>query len=178
MKAIDVFRQHKDAVTALWTETVFNTYPFETTGFLRTKHDPFGNPVAHMTKEAAAALYDAVTGEHGAVEQVRKALDRFIKLRAVQKFTPSQGLGVFSALKPILRAQVMPALQAEGLLAEYLETESRVDTLTLLAFDMSMEDREILAQSRITEIRNQYAQLARWAQKLESGSPDGPANAR
>ena len=75
MKAIDVFRQHKDAVTALWTETVFNTYPFETTGFLRTKHDPFGNPVAHMTKEAAAALYDAVTSEHVAVEQVRKALD-------------------------------------------------------------------------------------------------------
>jgi hypothetical protein len=53
-----------------------------------------------------------------------------------------------------------------------------VDSLTLLAFDMYMEDREILAQSRITEIRNQYAQLARWAQKLEGGSPDGPANPR
>ena len=81
-------------------------------------------------------------------------------------------------MKPILREQVLPALLAEGLLADYLETESRVDSLTLLAFDMYMEDREILAQSRITEIRNQYAQLARWAQKLEGGSPDGPANPR
>ena len=45
-----------------------------------------------------------------------------------------------------------------------------IDSLTLLAFDMYMENREILAESRITEIRNQHAQLARWAQQLEGGN--------
>ena len=47
------------------------------------------------------------------------------------------------------------------------------DSLTLLAFDMYVENREILAESRITEIRNQHAQLARWAQQLESGNVPG-----
>jgi len=47
----------------------------------------------------------------------------------------------------------------------------RLDSLTLLAFDMYVQDREVLAESRISEIRNQYAQLARWAQKLNAGSP-------
>ena len=59
---------------------------------------------------------------------------------------------------------------AQGDLAAYLETESRIDSLLLLAFDMYVENREILAESRITEIRNQHAQLARWAQQLESGN--------
>ena len=49
MKAIDVFRKHKSEMVRLWTDSVFDTYPFETTGFLRTKDDPFGNPVANMT---------------------------------------------------------------------------------------------------------------------------------
>lgn len=171
MKAIDIFRNHKGEVVRLWTEAVFKTYPFETTGFLRTKEDPFGNPVAHMTKEAAGALYDAVIGESVHIEATRNALDRFIKLRAVQQFTPSQGLGVFNLMKPILRKHVMPELVAKKLLTDYLETESRLDTVTLLAFDMYVKDREVLAQSRITEIRNQYAQLARWAQKLHATSP-------
>ena len=174
MKAIDVFRKHKSEMVRLWTDSVFDTYPFETTGFLRTKDDPFGNPVANMTKEAAGAVYDAVTGESVEVAKTRKAMDRFIKLRAVQKFSPSQSLAVFSLMKPLLRQHVMPELMAQDDLAAYLETESRIDSLTLLAFDMYMEDREILAESRITEIRNQHAQLARWAQQLESGAvPSG-----
>ncbi|MBQ9405847.1 MAG: RsbRD N-terminal domain-containing protein [Desulfovibrio sp.] len=171
MRAIDIFRKHKDEVTRLWTESVFKTYPLETTGFLRTKQDPFGNPVGHMTKEAAAALYDAVIGESVDIEDTRKALDRFIKLRAVQKFTPSQGLGVFSLMKPLLRTHVLPELLIKKKLHDYLEAESRLDSLTLLAFDMYVKDREILAESRITEIRNQYAQLARWAQRLNAASP-------
>ena len=48
MKAIDVFRKHKSEIVRLWTDAVFDTYPLETTGFLRTKEDPFGNPVANM----------------------------------------------------------------------------------------------------------------------------------
>jgi len=174
MKAIDIFRKHKSELVRLWTSAVFDTYPFETTGFLRTQEDPFGNPVANMTKEAAGGLYDAMTGENVEVAQTRKALDRFVKLRAVQKFSPSQSLAVFSLMKPIMREHVMPELMAQNDLAAYLETESRIDSLTLLAFDMYMEDREVLAESRITEIRNQHAQLVRWAQQLESGAvPSG-----
>lgn len=170
MKALDVFRGYKADMVRLWTNLVFDTYPFETTGFLRTKDDAFGNPVAHMTREAAGALYDAVIGEHVEIEHTKKALDRFVKLRAVQKFSPSQGLAVFSLMKPLLREHVLPEFIARNDLASYLETESRIDSLMLLAFDMYVEDREILADSRIAEIRNQHAQLARWAQNLENGT--------
>lgn len=169
MRALNILREHKEEVVNSWVEAVFATYPLETTGFLRTRRDPFTNPVAHMTREAANVLFDAVAGEDVQAAAVRASLDRFVKLRAVQKFAPSQSLAVFYLMKPILREKVMPEMRLKGRLEDYLEAESRLDTLALLAFDIYADARETVAESRIREIKNQHAQLARWAQRLENG---------
>lgn len=169
MRALNILREHKEEVVNSWVEAVFATYPLETTGFLRTRRDPFTNPVAHMTREAANVLFDAVAGEDVQTAAVRASLDRFVKLRAVQKFAPSQSLAVFYLMKPILREKVMPEMRLKGRLEDYLEAESRLDTLALLAFDIYADARETVAESRIREIKNQHAQLARWAQRLENG---------
>lgn len=177
MKALDILRTHKKDVTAKWVESVFATYPLETTGFLRTKNDPFTNPVAHMTREAAGILYDAMIGEEVEPEQVKGAIERFVKLRAVQKFSPGQSMAVFYVMKPILREAALAEMRDKGQLDFYLAAESRLDTLALLAFDIYMRARETLADSRIKEIRNQYAQLKRWAQQLETGTNGAEDNA-
>lgn len=171
MKALKLFRTYKKDVTDAWTEAVFATYPLETTGFLRTRRDPFSNPVAHMTREAADILFDAMIGEDVSPAQVKAALERFVKLRAVQKFAPSQNMAVFYLMKPILREKVLPELRLKGQLDAYLAAESRLDSLALLAFDIYTRARETVAEARIREIRNQHAQLARWAQRLEDGPP-------
>ncbi len=174
MNALDILRSCKKDVVSGWVEAVFSTYPLETTGFLRTKTNPFTNPVAHMTREAAGILFDAMIGEEVEPDEVKSSLERFIKLRAVQKFTPGQSMAVLYLMKPVLRDKALPEMRARGLLDEYLAAESRLDTLALLAFDMYMQARETVAESRIKEIRNQHAQLKRWAQQLENG-PDIPA---
>lgn len=167
----EIFRENRAEIARLWTEAVFESYPLETTGFLRTKSDPFGNPVANMTKEATGALYDAVAGEEVYLPSLKAALERFVKLRAVQKFTPSQALGVLYLLKPIMREKLMRKMLEIGQIDVYLEAESRLDSLVLLAFDQYTQARETVAELRITEIRNQYAQVKRWAQKLDAQSP-------
>ena len=164
------FRQE---IVSEWVESVFATYPLETTGFLRTRNDPFTNPVAHMTREAGYTLYDAMAGEDTEPDTVRAALDRFIKLRAVQKFNPGESMAVFYLMKPLLRKKILPEMRTGGQLDEYLEMESRLDTLALLAFDMYVNNRDLLAESRIREIRNQHAQLAKWAASLENGGNGG-----
>lgn len=174
MDALEILRQYRKQAVEQWTEAVFATYPLQTVGFLRTKTDPFANPVAHMTRQAAGAVYDAMIGEDVAPEAVKTAIERFVKLRAVQKFNPGQSMAVFYLLKPILRQLALPEMLQGGFLTEYLEAESRLDTLALLAFDIFCAARETLAEARIKEIRNQYAQLARWAQKLEGGAEAAP----
>ena len=170
------FQQHKDDVVRLWTEAVFATFPTETAGFLRASGDPFANPVAHMTREAANTLFDAVAGENTEMDIVRAALDRFVKLRAVQESAPSRGLGIFFLMKPIFRERLVPALSDDAALRAYLEAESRLDSLTLLAFDMYTDNREALARIRIKEMRDQCAQLRRWAQG-RNFRPEGAAPA-
>ncbi len=172
MDALEIMRARRTEVVNRWAEAVFASYPLETKGFLRTKQDPFANPVAHMTREAANVLYDAMIGEETDPESVKKALDRFIKLRAVQKFNPGESMAVFYLMKPIIRELLLPEMKAAGQLDIYLETESRLDTLALLAFDMYVKARDAVAELRIKEIKNRYAQLERWAQNLEGGAAD------
>ncbi len=170
MQSTEFFFGVRDMVLEEWVNAIFNTYPFQTTGFLRTSKDPFANPVADMTREAASTVYEAVSGWDKKPSEVRQAIDRFIHLRAVQDFLPSQAMLVFYLLKPILRKHVMPAMQKAGKLKDYLDAESRLDTIVLLGFDMYTKSREVVAQNRINEIKNQHAQLVRWAQRV-GGAP-------
>lgn len=178
MDAREILGKYRQEIISQWAEAVFETYPLETKGFLRTRSDPFANPVAHMTREAANTLFDALLGEEVNPAEVKKSLERFVRLRAVQKFTPSQNLSVFYLLKPILREKALMEILDNGQLNDYLCMESRLDTLVLLAFDMFTQAREVLAESRIKEIRNQHAQLAEWARRLEHGPKDSSGSSR
>ena len=95
-----------------------------------------------MTKEAAGLIYDVIAGEHVTPQKIKHALDRFVRLRAVQQYTPSQGLGVFFLMKPLLREHILPLCQEKEDLAEYLDAESRLDSVTLLAFDLYSAARD------------------------------------
>lgn len=170
MQSTEFFFSVRDTILEEWVNAIFATYPLQTTGFLRSVKDPFTNPVADMTREAASTVYEAVSGWDKKPAEVRAAIDRFIHLRAVQTFLPSQAMLVFYLLKPLLRKHVMPAMQQAGKLKDYLEAESRLDTIVLLGFDMYSKSREVVAENRINEIKNQHAQLVRWAQRV-GGAP-------
>ncbi len=160
-----LFEQKKQRITEQWIKAVFDSYPLETTGFLRTKQDKFGNPVGEMTTTVANYLYDAAVGEHILAERVASALERFVKLRSVQDFLPSQGIGVLAMFKQFFRAELLPHFVQKKQVDAYLEAESRIDTLILMALDIYVKTRETLAEQRIKEIRDQHSQVVRWAQR-------------
>ncbi len=160
-----LFEQKKAHVINQWVESIFNSYPLQTTGFLRSKQDQFGNPVGEITTTIAHYLYDAAVGEHILADRLQTALERFVKLRSVQDFVPSQGIGVLYTFKQIFRAEFLPHFAQAGKVDDYLEAESRIDTLALMSLDIYVQTRETLAEQRIKEIRDQHSQLVRWAQR-------------
>ena len=165
MSAINIFRTKKQELVMQWIDAVYGSYPLDTTGFLRTKKDDFCNPVGEITTTMANYCFDAVAGEQILEYKLKDALERFVKLRSVQDFSPSQGLGVFFAFKQFFREAFLEECIAKGYMGEYLEAESRVDTLCLMAFDIYIATREVLAESRIAEIRNGHSQVVRMAQR-------------
>ena len=56
MNVQKIFREQRAVIVEGWINAVYSTYPLQTTGFLRTKNDPFTNPVGDMTKEAAGLI--------------------------------------------------------------------------------------------------------------------------
>ena len=160
-------RAEQEQILAQWNEAVFATYPLDTTGVARTQEDQFCNPGGHAIRLALAEAYKAVSGQLSSATLLRGSLEMFVKLRAVQNFTPVQALGVIYLLKPLLRERILPACLQNGLLDEYLEAESRLDTAALLACDIYVASKEQVLEERIGEIKRQHAQLVRWAQKKE-----------
>ncbi len=165
MDVLDIFRPKKVAVVNEWTESVFKTYPLDTTGFLRTKKDDFANPVGEITTTVGNYFFDAAAGEHILEDKLTLALERFVKVRSVQDFTPSQGLGVIFVFKQIFRKTFLDVCIKNNCVDAYLEAESRIDTLCLMAFEMYVTSRDTIAQMRITEIRNGHSQIVRLAQR-------------
>ncbi len=177
MQSTEFFFKVRETLIEEWVNAIFASYPLQTTGFLRTVKDPFTNPVADMTREAANVVYEAVSGWDKKPAEVRNAIDRFVHLRAVQDFLPSQAMLVFYLLKPLMRKHIMPEMQKAGKLKDYLEAESRLDTIVLLGFDMYTKSREVVAENRIKEIKSQHAQLVRWAQRMGSDEVPGDETA-
>jgi len=159
----------QEYILARWNEAVLATYPLDTAGFTRTKEDQFRNPGGHAIRVALEVTYNAVSGRSSSENLLRDALEMFVKLRAVQDFTPIKALGVMYLLKPLLRERVLPACLQNGLLDEYLAAESRLDTAALLACDIYAASKARVFEERIGEIRRQHAQIVRWAQNKEGG---------
>ncbi len=170
MDILHIFKEHKTAIVKEWVEAVFNSYPLDTSGFLRTKKDDFCNPVGEMTTTIAHYIYDAAAGEQVNEDALNNALTRFVRLRAVQKFAPSLGIGVLYLFKHIFREKILPELKKHGQIDAYLEAESRIDTLALMSLDIYASARETLAEQRIKEIRDQHSQVVRWAQRNKVSS--------
>ncbi|MDR0239093.1 MAG: RsbRD N-terminal domain-containing protein [Deltaproteobacteria bacterium] len=163
----ELCRTEQEQILAQWNEAVFATYPLDTTGLARTREDQFRNPGGHAIRLALEETYKAVSGQLSSEKLLRGALVMFVKLRAVQTFTPVQAMGVMYLLKPLLRERILPACLQNGLLDEYLEAESRLDTAALLACDMYVASRVQVFEERVGEIKRQHAQIVRWAQKKE-----------
>lgn len=184
MNITELCNKQRDMLLPRWVELFFAGYPLDGSGFLRTQHDPFANPVGRITREALTVLYDAVAGNDTEPEAVRAAVDELMRLRAVQDMPPSKAVGPLLLVKTLLRQAVMPEwLKAEegrggdadavtGRLDAYLAVESRVDSLGLLALDFYAGAREKVFNLRVEEIKRSQSQVVRWA-KLRSDAADG-----
>ncbi|MDR0826259.1 MAG: RsbRD N-terminal domain-containing protein [Desulfovibrio sp.] len=148
-----------------WTEAFHATYPFAASGLLRSRKDRFANPVGFHTDEAAKALLDGLFSRNSDEESLRRAVEDIVRIRAVQDFSPEQAVGVFYAIKELLREKVMDSGRAAHLMPALLLMESRVDAVILLAFGVYARCREKLCMQRVDEFKRRHSQILRLAEK-------------
>ena len=163
--------EHQDEILKRWIDSVVDGYPEETAKFLRSKTDPFANPVGAGLREGLAELLDGII--HGVEpEELSSALDRVIRVRAVQEFAPSAAINFVFELKGLLREVVGDKNAETNGTPDPID--QRIERLGMSAFDVYMRCREQMWAIRAQEIRNQSVgimeRVAEWRERREENS--------
>jgi uncharacterized membrane protein YheB (UPF0754 family) len=152
MKFKNLLSAKKSAVLERWYNAIFDTYPSDTSGFLKKQKNPFLNPVGCTIFQGIESLYNELL--HGNdMGKVSQSLDNIIRIRAVQDFSPSQGIIFVLLLKKAIREEIKKELAEQHLYNELLELELKIDEMSLLAFDIYMKCREKLYQLKADELQ-------------------------
>jgi hypothetical protein len=142
-------------------------YPFASAGFLRTQKDPFANPVGQRSRDVSEILFRAVAGIAHDGKQLRNALEKFVRVRAMQNVSAETSPAVMFAYKKIIRAYLkdhtIPV--AEESRAKIEAMDERCDTTALLAFGIYARAREAFYNARFEDYRRRNSQVMRLAKR-------------
>jgi hypothetical protein len=144
--------QKKASILERWFDLILETYPAGASKSLKREKDRFVNPVGQTISREIRALYDGLV-QGISTDQLSSSLNNIIRIRSVQDFPPSQAIGFIFLLKKAIREVLESGIQEKQVLEEWLEFQSRIDQLTLLAFDIYMECREKICEIRVNEAK-------------------------
>lgn len=167
MRLAAVLEKARPALAARWAEAADAVYPFAAAGFLRSRRDPFANPVGQRSRELSETLLDAVIGVPHDGKALRAALEEFVRVRAMQDMPPETSLQVMFAYKDIIRVYLKEhAITPDEPMREDLRAmDERCDTLALLAFGGYTRARETFHNARIEDVRRRHSQVMRLAKR-------------
>jgi hypothetical protein len=164
--------RYRVAIRERWGDLILQTYPEGGGQFFKDERDPFRNPVGATVRSATTVLFEALlSGEHSA--ESADALDRIVRLRSVQEFTPGEAVGFVLLLK-----QAVSETLGEDRVREHrtwlLEFESRIDQLVLRSVNAYVSCREKIHEIRTRDALARTYSLLRQAGALEMEDEAGP----
>jgi len=148
----DLLKKERTRVVKRWFADILETYPEETARFLKGEKDPFANPVGAAIREGIEGLFEELLLET-ASENLSSFLDKVIRIRAVQDFTPSATVSFLFSFKESVREVLKREIVKHDLHEELVSFDSRIDCFALLAFDIYMKCREEIYELRAQEMR-------------------------
>jgi hypothetical protein len=150
MEFRNLLEKRKAEIVRKWFDAVADTYPADTSRFLKSQKDPFANPVGSTTLHGLQSAFEELLGEKKP-ERIREFLDPIIRIRAVQSFTASHATAFIFYLKHIVKELAdKEACKPEDIFAFW----SELDEAALIAFDIYMMCREKVYEIKATEQRD------------------------
>jgi len=171
MDFLGAVKEKRVEVAAAWGDLTLGTYPAASATLFLNEKDPFRNPVGATVRRSVTTLLDGLLGEASA-EDVDRALDCVVRLRAVQDFTPAQAAGFVFLLKTAL-ARTLGNEPASASSAQAGAFGARIDALALSAFDIFTACRQRIFELRANEAKARVHSLLRRAGMVEDGGTAG-----
>jgi hypothetical protein len=111
--------ENKQKILKKWFDLISETYPPDTTSFLKGQKNRFDNPVGYTISEGIEVLFEELLRGVD-YDRVSPFLDNIIRIRAIQDFTPSQALGFVFLLKKVIREELANEIREHQMFEELL----------------------------------------------------------
>ncbi len=157
MSLKELLEQKRKKIIKSWYDSILDTYPAQAAAFLRKNKNEFENPVGHRILEGVEGLLNELI-EGFDSERVKYFVDRIVRIRAVQDFSPSVAVNFVLSLKKAIRQNIEKEWSPE-LLEEYFELEAKIDEIGMYAFDVYMACRERLYHLKVEEWKRRLFML-------------------
>ena len=175
MRLDDLLERNKDVIVKQWLVSAIDNYPADSAKFMKSQKDPFANPVGNTLSVNLGPLFDELLNEMD-YKAITSYLDPILRVRAVQPILSStQSIGFIFLLKKAIRENLKKELSDKNILKELLRFESKIDELTLIAFDIYLKCREKVYEIKANEERNRTFRAFERAGLLTEISADGPS---
>jgi RsbT co-antagonist protein rsbRD N-terminal domain len=147
--------QNKRSILERWGHLILETYPGDTSKFMGQEKDPFLNPVGYTIAREIETLYEGLL-QGREVDQLSGHLEKIVQIRSVQDFSPSRAVLFVPLLKKAVRQEIeRSGIGNQQVMEEWLEFDTRIDQLSLMAFDLYTKYRERIYDIRISEMKKE-----------------------
>ncbi len=163
--------ERKAELAEKWGMLVLETYPVETQRIWKNNTNRFSNPVGAAIRDSTAELVDLLLKWEDA-EAICTSLDKLIRVRGVQSFSPSQALSFIFLFKKLLRDEFFKEMQANGELDVLLRFEAKIDNLMLMAVDILSKNQEQVYRMRVEELKRSQHTLLKKARMIVDVTTD------
>ena len=160
-----LLEENKSIILSRWFDTILETYPVDTQHFLRSKKNQFDNPVARRISDGIEGIFSQILNDDEE-KDVSPFLDKVVRIRAVQDFTPSRAVAFMFDLKRLVREVLGKAVRERQLSEELWRFEEAIDKMGLLALDIYMKCREEIYELRVNEVKRSVGRLIDRANKI------------
>lgn len=163
MGLIEFLEENRSIILQRWFHLIADTYPPQTAEMLKKETNQFTNPVGYSLRYGTEGLYgELLRGVEP--EKTTAFLDKIIRIRAIQDFTPAQAVGFVFLLKRVIREEALKEDRKNRVsLEELLELESHIDNMALLGLNVFAQCREKLYEVRVNEVKNRTFRLLQMA---------------
>jgi hypothetical protein len=168
----DFLSRNKSAILEKWFNKILESYPADTTNFLKRQKRQFANPVGYTTEKGLEGIYDWLLQDKE-FDAVAPFIDNIVRIRAIQDLSPSQALVFLFHLKSLVREQIVSQGQVSP--EELRELDNRIDALSLKSFDIYMKHRERVYELKANEVKNRtyrLLQMANLTVQMDEGQGD------
>ncbi|MGB9736209.1 MAG: RsbRD N-terminal domain-containing protein [bacterium] len=158
MKLAVILSEKRGALSGKWFDMIVASYPENTVNFLKKQKDQFANPVGYTISKMTGSVLEVLCNRYP-VEHAYEAIDRFVRIRAVQDFSPSAALDFLPMLKQLLKEVLKEEIKDDTTFEEFAQINQTIDNLMLNAFESYMKYRERIYELKVNEFKNMAFRL-------------------